>query len=133
MTIDNNQSVPFLVGDFNGDNSEDIAITVKPAKGKLSELNGEYVNWIVEDPRQVHHSPEQKKQPVTVGRDDLLLAVIHGYEREGWRSRFSPTDLFVEERCLCEFKRWSHSLDRREVCMACGQLSHNFTRMNTDR
>ena len=88
VTIDNNQSVPFLIGDFNGDSSEDIAIIVKPAKGKLSELNGEYVNWILEDPRQVHN-PEQKKRPVTVGGDDLLLAVIHGHEREGWRSKLA--------------------------------------------
>ena len=88
VTIDNNQSVPFLVGDFNGDSSEDIAIIVKPAKDKLSELNGEYVNWILEDPRQVHN-PEQKKRPVTVGGDDLLLAVIHGHEREGWRSKLA--------------------------------------------
>jgi hypothetical protein len=87
VTIDNNQSVPFLIGDFNGDNSEDIAIIVKPAKGKLSELNGKYVNWILEDPRQV--SPEQKKQPVTVDGDDLLLAVIHGQDREGWRSKLA--------------------------------------------
>ena len=88
VTIDNNQAIPFLIGDFNGDNSEDIAIIVKPAKGKLSELNSEYVNWILEDPRKLP-TPGEKAQPVTIAGDDLLLAVIHGHGREGWRSQLA--------------------------------------------
>ena len=59
VTIDNSQSTPFLVGDFNGDGSEDIAIVVKAGKGKLSELNSEYVNWILEDPHQVN-APDKR-------------------------------------------------------------------------
>ncbi|HJP93107.1 MAG TPA: hypothetical protein VJ875_14210 [Pyrinomonadaceae bacterium] len=85
VTIDDSQPVPFLVGDFNGDRSEDIAIAVKPGRGKVSELNSEYVNWILEDPAQFP-IPGHKNQRVTVGNNDLLLAVIHGEGREGWRS-----------------------------------------------
>src|SRR5262249_42368742 len=81
VTIDNSLPTPFLIGDFNGDKSEDIAIVVKPAGAKLSELNSEYVNWILEDPRQTSR-PKIK-------RDDLLLAVIHGVDREGWRNQMA--------------------------------------------
>src|SRR5262245_56921703 len=35
VTIDTTHAVSFLTGDFNGDNSEDVAIVVKPGKGKL--------------------------------------------------------------------------------------------------
>jgi hypothetical protein len=41
VTIDHSRLVPFVIGDFNGDGSEDIAIVVKPAHGKLTELNSE--------------------------------------------------------------------------------------------
>jgi len=86
--IDNSRRTSFLVGDFNGDNSEDIAIVVKPAKGKLSKLNSEYANWILEDPRQPVHSKDLKSRPapITVTSTDSLLAVIHGVKSEGWRN-----------------------------------------------
>lgn len=83
VMIDDSQKAPFVTGDFNGDNSEDIAVVVKPGKGKLSELNSEYVNWTLEDPH--HVQPLEKKFPVSIGRNDTLLAVIHGHERAGWR------------------------------------------------
>jgi hypothetical protein len=87
VTIDSAQSTSFIIGDFNGDASEDIAVVVKPGKGKLAELNSEYVNWILEDPHQVQ-AREQKtsKAPVTITRNDPLLAVIHGVEGKGWRN-----------------------------------------------
>lgn len=68
-----------MTGDFNGDNSEDIAIVVKPSGDKLSDLNSEYVNWILEDPRHVQQLSRNVKA------NDVLLAVIHGQDREGWR------------------------------------------------
>jgi hypothetical protein len=86
--IDNSRPAPFVVGDFNGDKSEDIAIVVKPGKGKLAKLNSEYANWILEDPRQPIHIRDLKTRPapVTVTSKDSLLAVIHGVKSEGWRS-----------------------------------------------
>ena len=81
VTIDESRPAPFMIGDFNGDNSEDIAIVVKPRK--LSDLNSEYVNWILEDPHNI-------QQPsLNVRKDDVLLAVIHGHQREGWRHEFA--------------------------------------------
>lgn len=80
VMIDNRGLQHFLIGDFNGDKSEDVAVIVKPGKGKLSELNSEYANWILEDPHQIH------AQKIRVNARDHLLAVIHGVKREGWRN-----------------------------------------------
>ena len=81
VTIDDSRRTPFMIGDFNGDSSEDIAVVVKPRK--LSDLNSEYVNWILEDP---HHLQQAS---MNVRKNDLLLAVIHGHKGEGWRHEFA--------------------------------------------
>jgi hypothetical protein len=84
-----------LTGDFNGDDSQDIAIIVKPNKAMLSEINSEFANWTVEDPRHVLTPPQaarvdQAKTPAParaqVEAGETLLAVIHGYQSEGWRN-----------------------------------------------
>jgi len=43
----------FVVGDFNGDGSEDLAVVVKPNETKLAEVNSEMANWILEDPKKI--------------------------------------------------------------------------------
>src|SRR6185369_3914739 len=83
VALDNSNATPFIFGDFNGDNSEDIAIVVKPRSEKLSELNSEFVNWILEDPR---HSQQVFRG---VKAKDTLLAVIHGQDRQGWRNELA--------------------------------------------
>ena len=88
-----------VVGDFNGDGSEDIAVAVRPAAGKLEEINSEMANWILEDPRQVAAPDPRKfdphqgvqtldppKERPRVAAADHLLAVIHGYKEQGWRN-----------------------------------------------
>lgn len=85
---------PFVVGDFNNDGVEDIAVVVRPAKGALAELNSEYANWILEDVTKVQLPVAQggrvvlppKPEPVRVEQNDQLLAVVHGYKKEGWRN-----------------------------------------------
>ena len=93
VVVEAERDTPFVVGDFNGDGSEDIAVAVRPGVGKLPEVNGEYANWMVEDPRKVV-APEvrgdvevlpKRPGPVTVRQGDSLLAVIHGYRQRGWR------------------------------------------------
>ena len=79
VTIDSTRSTPFVTGDFNGDRSEDIAVIVKPQPRKLSDLNSDYANWILEDPQHI----DKRSAPVV--QQDVLLAVIHGHERDGWR------------------------------------------------
>jgi hypothetical protein len=94
VEIDTSHQPVYVVGDFNGDGSEDIAVVVKPAKGKLEEINSEVANWILEDPRRVLlpdpnktvQKLPQEPGPVKVQPDDLLLTIIHGYKKEGWRN-----------------------------------------------
>ncbi len=93
VIVDGSRPDNFVVGDFNGDGSQDIAVVVKPGKGMLADLNSEYSNWIREDPFEVGklaaHAQEQqsnkKRTPTTVTARDNVLAVIHGYEAAGWR------------------------------------------------
>ncbi|MEW6126353.1 MAG: hypothetical protein AB1757_04755 [Acidobacteriota bacterium] len=84
----------FLVGDFNGDHSQDLAVIVKPAAGKHQELSSEVANWILEDPQNIPlPDPTKPVQPfppapapVRVEPADRLLAILHGFGQEGWRS-----------------------------------------------
>ena len=62
VTINTRHLNPFVTGDFNGDNSEDIAIIVNPAKGMLEELNSEYANWTLDDALKCHCSPNTSSQ-----------------------------------------------------------------------
>jgi hypothetical protein len=88
-----------VVGDFNGDGSEDLAVVVRPSKDRLADLNDELSNWIVTDPRTVSppdprdfdpHQGVQKLAPAParprVEAGDALVVVIHGYKESGWRS-----------------------------------------------
>jgi hypothetical protein len=94
LVYDKEHTGALVVGDFNGDGSQDIAIAVKPARGMLGEINGEFANWIVEDPkrfappnpRRVAQSPSPESGPVKVEQSDVLLAIIHGYGQDGWHS-----------------------------------------------
>jgi hypothetical protein len=73
---------PFVVGDFNGDQSQDIAIVVRPAPGRVEALNEEYPRWILKDalgPGRGDGSPPRVKP------NEVLLAVVHGYGPAGWR------------------------------------------------
>lgn len=87
------QSSNALVGDFNGDDSPDIAVVVKPAADKLAEINSEVANWTLEDPQQVVlPDPTKAVQtlpapaaPVKAQANDVLLVIIHGYQAAGWR------------------------------------------------
>jgi len=97
VAIDTSQSEPFIVGDFNGDGSEDLAVIVRPARGALPKLNSEYANWIIEDPRKVVLPDPNKavqrlpKPPpaVFVQANDVLLLVLHGYQQAGWRHQYA--------------------------------------------
>lgn len=82
----------FVVGDFNGDGSEDLAVVVKPSEGGLVEINSELANWTLEDPGNVPlPGASAPRQPVTnkriqAERGKTLLAIIHGVGPLGWRS-----------------------------------------------
>jgi hypothetical protein len=80
--IDTSRKPPFIAGDFNGDLSQDIAVILKPAPGKLSEMNEEFPNWILRD----LSAPSEPRAPqLRVEENEMLLAIIHGYGPKGWR------------------------------------------------
>ncbi|HWS85485.1 MAG TPA: hypothetical protein VN282_00715 [Pyrinomonadaceae bacterium] len=92
-------SVPsFAVGDFNGDDSQDLAVAVSPSPGRLGEMNDELAAWIIKDPfappPDGSSSYGAARRRALVEEDDTLLAVIHGYGAEGWRDP-QATQTFV--------------------------------------
>ncbi|MEK6299191.1 MAG: hypothetical protein AABO41_00590 [Acidobacteriota bacterium] len=98
VVFDASRKPGFLLGDFNGDLSQDLAVIIRPAEGKLSELNREFPNWIAREPlREVlpkskllasaakpSHNPAAG-QTVRFEQSDVLLAIIHGSGPLGWR------------------------------------------------
>jgi len=90
-TSDINSRQSFVVGDFNGDGSEDIAVVVKPDEASLSEINSEVANWTLEDPGNVaipgpNARPAMAGKPVHAEKGNTLLAIIHGVGPQGWRN-----------------------------------------------
>lgn len=83
VAIDNSHTPAFIVADFNGDLSEDLAVVLKPVPDKLSALNEEYPAWILRDP---FGRAESKAPRLRIAADDGLLAIIHGYGEQGWRN-----------------------------------------------
>jgi hypothetical protein len=83
----------FIVGDFNGDQSEDIAIVARPAPGKLADINSDLANWIIQDADKAFIPPPgktvvvpPKQAPPKVSNGEEVLAIIHGYGPQGWRT-----------------------------------------------
>jgi hypothetical protein len=81
-TVDSESSPNFFAGDFNGDKSTDIAVILKPVAGKLDEMNQESPPWILRDP---FVPPKLGTLPMRIVKNELLLAVIHGFGPKGWR------------------------------------------------
>jgi len=80
--IDSSHNPNFVSGDFNGDDSQDVAVILKPAPGKLSEMNEDSPAWILRDLR----TPAQPGMPpLHISGNEVLLAIIHGYGPAGWR------------------------------------------------
>lgn len=79
--IASNYQPNFLAGDFNGDTSQDIAVILKPAPDKLAEINEEFQPWLLRDPR----SSNATRPRLRIEKDEVLLAVIHGYGTNDWR------------------------------------------------
>jgi hypothetical protein len=84
----------FIAGDFNGDNSIDLGVVVRPTPGQIANLNHELANWIRCDPQKVKPPVPQPHgrlllqmvEPTVIDEHDLLLAVVHGYGPQGWRN-----------------------------------------------
>lgn len=93
VVVETGPDTYFAAGDFNGDNSQDLAVVVRPAPGRLAEINDEFANWILRAPvtpaRKDSSYPaahaEAATRRVVANEGDILLAVIHGFGPEGWR------------------------------------------------
>ena|ERR1041384_4349154 len=81
---------PAVVGDFNGDGSQDIAVVVRATPADLEEMNSEVSNWVLVEPQKITlpdpSKPEQLPAPAKVKAGDVLIAVIHGFKEQGWRN-----------------------------------------------
>jgi len=94
VNVEGGRPEDYVTGDFNGDGSQDIAVVVRPGRGKLEEINDELANWILEDPRadplpvvnKPALRPRERPPRVKVAQGELLLAVIHGHKEDGWRN-----------------------------------------------
>jgi hypothetical protein len=91
---DNQEQPGHILGDFNGDGSEDLAIWVKPTPARLAEINDELANWTIVDPHKtlvpnpkvrVVHLPTTTPKPEKIRASELVLAIIHGLYDKGWR------------------------------------------------
>ena len=75
----------FIVGDFNGDQSEDLAVIARPAAGKLDEVNNELANWTIQDADKAFIAPPGKA--VVVPPKQARPRVERGEEVVGDHSR----------------------------------------------
>lgn len=124
VVVDDNRTPNYLVGDFDGDGSQDLAVIVKPARAGLAEINSEVSSWILEDPRAIKlpnpHKGTQplppKPPPVRVVEGDLILAIVHGYGPPGWRSPEAQRAYLLKNAVGAELKRESREQvsDRRK-------------------
>ena len=93
LLMDSSANSRFLVGDFNGDDSPDLVVVVRPRAGGLSVVNSELANWIVTDPHKTALPPAgarvarlpSRTSRELVQADEQLVAVIHGFGPAGWR------------------------------------------------
>jgi len=104
--VDSTRDPNFLAGDFNGDGSQDIAAILKPAAGKLAQMNEEFPRWIVRDP----FIPAQPGMPpLRIAATDVLLAVIHGYGQNGWRDPQATQTYLLKNAVGSEVKTFPKS------------------------
>ncbi len=76
-------------GDFNGDGSEDLIVVARPAPSgdALSAINDPLAPWIIRDALQpTAPHVRASHQALAVRPDEVLLAVVHGYQASGWRN-----------------------------------------------
>lgn len=87
---DSNGEPRYLLGDFNGDLSQDMAVVVQPVPDKLQTFNDE-PRWMMKDPLAPIGTDTG---PLRAAAGEPLLAIIHGNGPDGWRDK-EATQAFV--------------------------------------
>jgi hypothetical protein len=87
------QPTSYVVGDFNGDGSQDLVVVAQPRAAAIVQLNDELANWIVQQPRG-NPSPGVRPQ---VKEGDRLLAIVHGQGGTGWRNSGARQSYLLRE------------------------------------
>jgi hypothetical protein len=105
-TLDSKHEPNFFTGDFNGDDSQDVAVILKPAKEKLAEMNQEFPPWILKDPLSAANRPAP---PLRIAASDVLLAIIHGYGPSGWRDSQATQTYLLRNAVGLEVKAYPKS------------------------
>jgi hypothetical protein len=82
VVVDTSHRPAFIVADFNGDFSQDIAVVLQPVPDKLPALNEEFPAWLLRDPLG---AVEARAPLLRITDNEVLLAIIHGYGASGWR------------------------------------------------
>lgn len=111
----------FIVGDFNGDQSEDLAIIVHPAAGKLDDVNNELANWTIQDadkafiapPGKAVVAPPKQARP-RVERGEQLLAIIHGVGTAGWRNP-EARQAYIVKHAAATFEGTAPSVSQKAI------------------
>ncbi len=92
LVMDHSTQPNFIVGDFNGDGSEDLAVIARAAAGKTDAINDGLANWIIRDTDKVFLPPANEHvvkvpdiRPQRVEAGERVLAIIHGFGPNGWR------------------------------------------------
>jgi hypothetical protein len=80
--LDDSRSPNFMVGDFNGDSSQDLVAVLRVAPGKVAQMNEEFPSWVLRDPFAPGNAEIRQ---LRIEEDDVLLAVIHGHGVDDWR------------------------------------------------
>jgi hypothetical protein len=101
-TIDSKHSPNFFAGDFNGDDSPDIAVILQPTKENLGEMNQQFPPWILKDLSLAN----RPAPPLKIAADDLLLAIIHGYGPKGWRDPQATQTYVIKNAIGSEVKAY---------------------------
>jgi len=85
LVLDTKVARPFLTGDFNGDQSEDLAIVVRATPEKIADINSELANWTIQDADKAFLPPPGKSVvvppkmgPQKIESGEQLLAIILG-------------------------------------------------------
>jgi len=114
-------SQSFIAGDFNGDQSEDLAVIARPAAGKLDDLNNELANWTIQDADKAFIAPPGKKVAVPpkqerprVEAGEQVLAVIHGFGPMGWRNP-DARQAYIVKHAAANLQGTAPSISQRAI------------------